>query len=219
MEQVGYDMYCKLLEEVIREMQGKGTLQETSEEQDIQIDISVSSYIPDSYIENGSQKIEMYQDIALCRTEEDIQNVIDEMIDRYGAMPKEVENLLEVARIKELAKKAHIVKISQKKDGIVFTYDISRARKDVAQGINAEEMGENKEKREVPMKMDTIEDRNPERNIPEERGIDLNKLLKIYGNRIRFSPGTQNYVTLKMIEGKQTEEEILKEIKSYLENQ
>ncbi len=197
MEQVGYDMYCKLLEEVIREMQGKGTLQETSEEQDIQIDISVSSYIPDSYIENGSQKIEMYQDIALCRTEEDIQNVIDEMIDRYGAMPKEVENLLEVARIKELAKKAHIVKISQKKDGIVFTYDISHARKDVAQGINAEEMGENREK---------------------ERGMDLNKLLKIYGNRIRFSPGTQNYVTLKMIEGKQTEEEILREIKEYLKN-
>ena len=197
MEQVGYDMYCKLLEEVIREMQGKGTLQETSEEQDIQIDISVSSYIPDSYIENGSEKIEMYQDIALCRTEEDIQNVIDEMIDRYGAMPKEVENLLEVARIKELAKKAHIVKISQKKDGIVFTYDISHARKDVAQGINAEEMGENREK---------------------ERGMDLNKLLKIYGNRIRFSPGTQNYVTLKMIEGKQTEEEILREIKEYLKN-
>lgn len=197
MEQVGYDMYCKLLEEVIHEMQGKGTLQETSEEQDIQIDISVSSYIPDSYIENGSQKIEMYQDIALCRTEEDIQNVIDEMIDRYGAMPKEVENLLEVARIKELAKKAHIVKISQKKDGIVFTYDISHARKDVAQGINAEEMGENREK---------------------ERGMDLNKLLKIYGNRIRFSPGTQNYVTLKMIEGKQTEEEILREIKEYLKN-
>ncbi len=197
MEQVGYDMYCKLLEEVIREMQGKGTLQETSKEQDIQIDISVSSYIPDSYIENGSQKIEMYQDIALCRTEEDIQNVIDEMIDRYGAMPKEVENLLEVARIKELAKKAHIVKISQKKDGIVFTYDISHARKDVAQGINAEEMGENREK---------------------ERGMDLNKLLKIYGNRIRFSPGTQNYVTLKMIEGKQTEEEILREIKEYLKN-
>ena len=82
-----------------------------------------------------------------------------------------------------------------------------------------EKIEENKEKREVPMKIDTIEDRNPERNIPEERGMDLNKLLKIYGNRIRFSPGTQNYVTLKMIEGKQTEEEILKEIKSYLENQ
>ena len=198
MEQVGYDMYCKLLEEVIHEMQGTGSLQEdNSQEQEIQIDISVSSYIPDSYIENGSQKIEMYQDIALCRTEEDIQNVIDEMIDRYGAMPKEVENLLEVARIKELAKKVHVVKISQKKDGIVFTYDISHARKDVAQGINVEEMGENREK---------------------ERGMDLNKLLKIYGNRIRFSPGTQNYVTLKMIEGKQTEEEILREIKEYLKN-
>ena len=219
MEQVGYDMYCKLLEEVIQEMQGKGSLQETNEEQDIQIDISVSSYIPDSYIENGSQKIEMYQDIALCRTEEDIQNVIDEMIDRYGAMPKEVENLLEVARIKELAKKAHIVKIAQKKDGIVFIYDIPRARKDVAQGINIQKMGENKEKDNVPRGIELTENQNLERNIPKERAIDLNKLLKIYGNRIRFSPGAQSYVTLKMIEAKQTEEKILKEIKSYLENQ
>ena len=196
MEQVGYDIYCKLLEEVIAEMQGKGTLQETNEEEDIQIDISVSSYIPDSYIENGSQKIEMYQNIALCRTEEDIQNVIDEMIDRYGVLPKEVENLIEIARIKELAKNTHISKISQKKDGIVFTYYTTPTRKDSLAGINTEEIGENKEK-----------------------GVDLNKLLKIYGNRIRFSPGTQNYVTLKMEEGKQSEKQILKQVKEYLQNQ
>ena len=189
-------MYCKLLEEVIAEMQGKGTLQETNEEEDIQIDISVSSYIPDSYIENGSQKIEMYQNIALCRTEEDIQNVIDEMIDRYGVLPKEVENLIEIARIKELAKNTHISKISQKKDGIVFTYYTTPTRKDSLAGINTEEIGENKEK-----------------------GVDLNKLLKIYGNRIRFSPGTQNYVTLKMEEGKQSEKQILKQVKEYLQNQ
>ena len=78
---------------------------ELKEEQDIQIDLSVSSYIPDSFIENSSQKIEIYQNIALSRTEEDIQNVIDEVIDRYGKLPKELENLLEVTRIKNLARK------------------------------------------------------------------------------------------------------------------
>ena len=119
MEQVGYDTYCKLLDEVIKEMQGVPE----KEEQDIQIDLAFSSYIPEEYIENSSQKIEIYQDIALCRTEEDIQNITDEIIDRYGPMPSEVENLLEIARIKNCARNANVQKISQKRDGIVFLYD------------------------------------------------------------------------------------------------
>ena len=118
MDQVGYDTYCKLLDEVIKEIQG----QKVEEEIDVQIDINISSYISDEYIENSSQKIEIYQNIALCRTEEDIQNVIDEIIDRYGQMPEEVNNLLEIARIKELCKKRHILKISSKKDSIVFNF-------------------------------------------------------------------------------------------------
>ena len=125
MEQVGYDTYCNLLDQVVKEMQGI----EIQEEQEIQIDINISSYIPDSYIDNSSQKIEVYQNIALCRTEEDIQNVIDEIIDRYGVMPKELENLIEIARIKELCRKAGVVKISEKKNNfnntknLVFYYD------------------------------------------------------------------------------------------------
>ena len=125
MEQVGYDTYCNLLDQVVKEMQGI----EIEEEQEIQIDINISSYIPDSYIDSSSQKIEVYQNIALCRTEADIQNVIDEIIDRYGAMPKELENLIEVARIKELCRKAGVVKVSQKKNmitnsqNLVFYYD------------------------------------------------------------------------------------------------
>ena len=119
MEQVGYDTYCKLLDEVVKEMQGI----EVREEQDVQIDINISSYIPDSYIDSGSQKIEVYQNIALCRNEEDIQNIIDELIDRYGVMPKELENLLEVARIKELARKANIIKVAQRRESVVFYFD------------------------------------------------------------------------------------------------
>lgn len=118
MEQVGYDTYCKLLDEVIKNMQGI----EVREEQDVQIDLSVSSYIPDSFIDNSSQKIEIYQNIALCRTEEDIQNVVDEVIDRYGKLPTELENLLEVARIKELARKVGATKISQRLESIVFYF-------------------------------------------------------------------------------------------------
>ena len=117
-EQVGYDTYCKLLDEVVKEMQGI----EIQEEQDIQIDLSISSYIPEDFIENSSQKIEIYQNIALCRTEEEIQNVVDEVIDRYGKIPKELENLLEVARIKQLARKANVLKVSQRQTSIVFYF-------------------------------------------------------------------------------------------------
>lgn len=118
MEKVGYDTYCKLLDEVIKEMQGI----EVVEEQDVQIDLAVSSYIPDNFIENSSQKIEIYQNIALCRTEEELQNVIDEVIDRYGRLPKELENLIDIARIKQLARKANILKIAQRENGIVFYF-------------------------------------------------------------------------------------------------
>ena len=75
------------------------------------------------YIEDSSQKIEIYQDIANCKNEEDIQNVIDEMIDRFGNIPKEVENLLEIARIKNLANKVNVYKIQEKQMGVLFMFD------------------------------------------------------------------------------------------------
>ena len=118
MEQVGYDTYCKLLDEVVKEMQGT----EVKEEKEIQIDINLSSYIPDTYIEDQAQKIEIYQDIAGAKTEEDIQNIIDEIIDRYGEMPEEVYNLLEIARIKNLCRKANVTKLQQKQNDVVIYF-------------------------------------------------------------------------------------------------
>ncbi len=131
MDQVGYDTYCKLLDEVIKEIQGV----EVKEEVDVQIDLDISSYIPDEYIENSSQKIEIYQDIALSRTEKDIENVTDEMIDRYGPMPEEVNNLLEIARIKELCKKTHVLKIAQRRENMVFHFDASNFNMQVVDNL------------------------------------------------------------------------------------
>ena len=170
MEQVGYDTYCKLLDEVMKEMQGI----EVQEEQEFQIDLPFfSSYIPEEYIENSSQKIEIYQDIALCKTEEDIQNITDEIIDRYGPMPNEVENLLEIARIKNLAKEANVLKIMQKRDGIVFLYD----------------------------------------SIKFDMSI-IDKMVKKYNRRVRFSPGKDPYITF--ILEKKIERDKLKEIQEFL---
>ena len=119
LEEVGYDTYCRLLDEVLKEEQGL----KIEEEFETQIDLNVTSYIPDSYISDSNQKIEIYQDIALCKTEEDIQDITDEIIDRFGEMPKQIENLLEISRIKQMAKKLYINKISSKRDGIVFTFE------------------------------------------------------------------------------------------------
>lgn len=122
MEQVGYEMYCKLLDEVVKEIQGI----EVQEEIDVQIDLNISSYIPDEYISDSSQKIEIYQDIALCRSEEDIANIVDEIIDRYGNMPKELENLLEIVRIKEMCRVLNIVKLAKKNGNYVFYFDSTK---------------------------------------------------------------------------------------------
>ena len=119
LEEVGYDTYCRLLDEVVKEEQGI----EVKPEFEVQIDLDVTSFIPETYIPDSNQKIEIYQDIALCKDEKDIQDVIDELIDRFGDIPHEVENLLEISRIKQLAKAKGVSKVSSKKDAIVFTYD------------------------------------------------------------------------------------------------
>ena len=168
MEQVGYDTYCNLLDQVIKEMQGI-EVSEKDEDPEIQIDINVSSYIPDSYIENSSQKIEVYQNIALCRTEEDIQNVIDEIIDRYGIMPKELENLIEVARIKELCRLAGVIKVSEKKNIMISTNSKPTSKNVVFY------FDKNKYNPEI-----------------------VDKLVKKYSYNIKFSAGVEPYVTLKV---------------------
>jgi transcription-repair coupling factor (superfamily II helicase) len=133
LEQVGYDTYCYLLDEVVKEMQGI----EIEPEVEIQIDLNVTSYIPDEYIQDANQKIEIYQNIALCKNEEDIQNVIDEIIDRFGNMPSELENLIGISRIKYLAKKQKVIKIASKtinyKTVVVFTYEQNKYKLDITE--------------------------------------------------------------------------------------
>ncbi len=127
LEQVGYDTYCNLLDEVVKEMKGI----EIEPDIDLLIDLNVTRYIPDEYIEDSSQKIEIYQNIALCKNEKDIEKVVDEIIDRFGNMPGELENLLYIARIKYLAKPFYITKITSKGTSVVFTFEQSKFTVDV----------------------------------------------------------------------------------------
>ena len=119
LEEVGYDTYCRLLDEVVKEEQGI----EIEPEFDVQIDLNITSFIPETYIPDSNQKIEIYQDIALCKNEQDIQGVIDELLDRFGNMPTEVLKLFEISRIKQLAKSCGVSKVSGKRGGVLFTFD------------------------------------------------------------------------------------------------
>ena len=168
MDQIGYGMYCKLLDEVVKEIRGEKVVEEI----DVQIDLNVTSYIPDEFISKKKKKIEIYQNIALCKSEDDIQNVTDEIIDRYGQTPSEIENLLDIARIKMLAREKFILKIAQKRENIVFHFDNDNFNFDI-----------------------------------------VDKLMKIYRNRIKFSPSREPYITFKLAD----EKAVLKECKEFLE--
>ena len=122
MEAVGYEMYSKLLDQAVKELEG---VSET-EEFDVLIDLNVSAYIPKEYIPNATQKIEVYQDIAIAKDESTLLDILDEIIDRFGDVPQEVNNLLEVAKIKLLAKKANIIEIKNKGQNVVLVFDESK---------------------------------------------------------------------------------------------
>lgn len=107
---IGYDLYVKFLDRAVKELQGKEKL---DDEIETSVDLSVDGYIPSTYIENEEQKIEIYKKIAATTSKEDIIDITEEIIDRFGTPTKEVENLLRISYIKSLCKKLRIKSITQ----------------------------------------------------------------------------------------------------------
>ena len=103
MEAVGYDLYCKMLNEEVKRLKGEVV---SSDEFETKINIDASAYIPAKYIRNEAARLEMYKRIAAVATEEDVSELKDELIDRYGEMPDEVDNLVNISFIRKLAKEA-----------------------------------------------------------------------------------------------------------------
>ncbi len=109
MDTVGYDMYCKLLRESIneaRDITAPGDVNVT-------IDIEADAYLPDSYIPNQNQRIDMYKRIAAIASEDDKYEIEEELEDRYGKLPKSVINIISVAMMKCVARGAGICEITQ----------------------------------------------------------------------------------------------------------
>jgi len=119
MEAVGYDMYCRLLDEAVRELKGEDVSEEQAE---MTIDINVNAYIDDKYISAENQKIEMYKKIASIQDEQDELDVEDELIDRYGDVPKEVKNLLQVAYMRTIARACGFTSVQEKNGAILLQY-------------------------------------------------------------------------------------------------
>jgi len=107
---VGYDMYLKLLEEAVLEEKGE----KTPAKVECSADISVSAGIPEKYVPSAQQRMDIYRRIALIRSEEDCNDILSELIDRYGDPPKQVLALTSVAMMRSEASKLGIKEISQK---------------------------------------------------------------------------------------------------------
>lgn len=115
---VGFDMYCRLLEEAVREL--KGEKRETIVE--VEIDLQVSSFIPDYYITDAATKLEFYQRIRRIKNLKAIESLEEEMEDRFGDPPIETRNLLFITRLKVLAAQSRIKAIKQKDGSVTITF-------------------------------------------------------------------------------------------------
>ena len=117
MEAVGYDLYCKMLGEAVKQAKGM----QVEESFDTSIDIDIDAYIPAAYIPNEFQRLDIYKRIAGIETQEETEEMTEELIDRFGDPPKSVENLLSIAKIKSMAHRVYFTEVAQKGDTLKFT--------------------------------------------------------------------------------------------------
>lgn len=109
MNAVGYDLYCKMLSEAVKEAKGIHTM----EDFETTIDLTMDAYIPDTYISNEYQKLDIYKRIAGIETQQDYDDMLEELLDRFGELPKAVLNLLAIARMKATAHRCYVTEIKQ----------------------------------------------------------------------------------------------------------
>lgn len=128
MEAVGYDLYCKLLNQAVQALRGKRPEEENFE---TVVDCDIDAYIPVNYIKNEYQKLDVYKRISGIENEEEYMDMQDELMDRFGDIPKPVDNLLRVAVLKALAHQADVTEVNINSQEVRLTM-YQRARLDVA---------------------------------------------------------------------------------------
>ncbi|MFQ6043942.1 MAG: TRCF domain-containing protein, partial [Candidatus Poribacteria bacterium] len=116
---VGYDMYCKLLNEAVKELKGE----EVIEEVETKISFPIEAYLPDEYVPDSHQKVALYKKIAALTAPQERSDLEEEMRDRYGEIPSPVYALLEIAELKQFAQKLGINAIISSADIVKITFD------------------------------------------------------------------------------------------------
>lgn len=118
MEAVGYDLYCKMLNEAVKSLKGI----ETPEQFDTTIELDMDAFIPPAYIPNEFQKLDIYKRITGIENQEESEEMLEELIDRFGEPPKSVENLLTIAQLKAKAHSCYYTEIKENNGKIKFTF-------------------------------------------------------------------------------------------------
>lgn len=135
MESVGYEMYCKLLAETVSEMRGI----EVEEETETSVDLPVNAFIPEKYIKAHSQRLAAYKRIAAIETREELGDVYDELLDRYGDVPSEVNNLMTISLIRKIASVKRFTEVKGSKTSLILMFDPNNAP-DLSEFVNSEEL-------------------------------------------------------------------------------
>lgn len=117
MEAVGYDLYCKMLNDAVLRL--KGELSEDSDF-DTTLDLNIDAFLPSAYIRNEVEKLELYKRISAIETRDEMEDMQDELLDRFGDLPAAVVNLLHIALLKSMAHHACMTDVKQKGEKVSF---------------------------------------------------------------------------------------------------
>ncbi len=127
-DSVGFDLYSQMLNDAIKAKKEGKTYEETKPFE-VEMSLALDAYIPSEYITDEAQKIEMYKQIQAADDLQDIYDTKDELLDRFGEYPQEVEDLLQVSRIRILAKKERIQNIDERKNKMELLMDADESQK------------------------------------------------------------------------------------------
>jgi len=169
---VGFNLYVKMLKEAVQELRGE----EISESLEPGIDVQVEALLPDEYIVDKQTKASLYQRMIAVSSEEEVSDILDELVDRFGTPPIEVENLLQIIRIKNKAKELKIEQITQQKENIILRFASDP-------GLSGEKLMQMASKSPYPLSFSTTEQAKLELKVRlRYLGMDdvlrtINKLL------------------------------------------
>jgi transcription-repair coupling factor (superfamily II helicase) len=122
MMMIGYELYCKLVDDAVKRLTAGVPAGEVPEEEETAVDLDVPAFLPEYYIEDELARLSAYKRIAEIRTEEDERDVTDELIDRYGDLPEEALVLMKIARLKALAEDVGCTHIHKAAGRLVFDF-------------------------------------------------------------------------------------------------